>query len=172
MLFLLLYASLSENVEKNNLLQKERKNIAVANNNNKNKVAGVFLGIAAFLVLLLLYFALIIVVALVVGLITSLFSDSDTAKGLWWLLFDRHNDGWWIYFVLYLLPFYLSSKVAATIVRNHPIAEKWVFFVFGGLLILIYLPLAIYMLFTGESFIVQVVLCIVGLISIFAGKNS
>lgn len=140
--------------------------------NDKSKVTGVFLGIAAFLVLLLLYFAFIFIVALIVGLIASLFSGSETAKGLWWFFFDRHNDGWWIYFVVYILPFILSSKVASMIVRNHPTAEKWTFYVFGALLLLVFVPLTIFQLFTGESCIVQLVQSIVGIISIYTGRDT
>ena len=141
-------------------------------NNKNSKVAGVFLGIAGFITLLLLYFIFIIVAAFVIGLVASIFSKSDTARGLWWFLFDRHNDGWWVYFVMYILPFFLSGRVASSIVRNHPTAEKWMFYVFGGLLLLVFVPLTVYQLFTGESCIVQLVQSVVGLISIYTGRDQ
>lgn len=140
-------------------------------NDQNSKTAGVFLGIAGFITLLLLYFIFILVAALIIGFVSSIFSDSDTAKGLWWFLFERHNGGWWIYFVMYLLPFFLSGKVASAIVRNHQTAEKWMFYVFGGLMILVFLPFAIFNLITGESCLIQIIQCIVGIISIYTGKE-
>ena len=139
----------------------------------KGKLSGALLGIIAVLALVALYFIGITVAALLIGFIASLFSDSIVISGIWSVFGSHRGDGGsgLIYFFIYLLPFFLSSKVVTVILRNHATAEKWVFYTFGGLLILIFLPLALYLLFTGESSIIQFELCFVGLISIFTGRD-